>query len=469
MVKKTKKNVYAVILAGGSGTRFWPVSRQLEPKQFLKVVGKRTLIQDTFWRIKPLVPAKNIFVLTNSKYFYEIKRQLGKYAFPDKNILLEPQAKNTAPSVGWAADVINQKDPNAVMLVLPSDHLILKPKIFHGVINRAVKIAEKGKLVTLGIVAKKPITGYGYIKINKNKKAEKHGFMVDKFIEKPSVKNAEKFIKAGNHFWNSGMFVWKAETLLDEIKNHIPSLYKKLPLLRKKDSFKKIWNSLVSVSIDYGILEKSRKVAMIPADIGWMDLGSWEALNSILKKDKSGNVVRADNINFDSKNMLVWGSDRLIATIGLKNLVIVDTQDATLVCRKDRTQDVRKIVDKLKKEKRQEHVLHKTAKRPWGSYTVLENRAGYKIKTVNILPGHRLSLQLHRKRAEHWVVVEGVAKVQKGSQVQYVHANESLYIPAKTKHRLTNSTDSPLRIVEVQTGPYLQEDDIVRFKDDYKR
>jgi mannose-1-phosphate guanylyltransferase/mannose-6-phosphate isomerase len=472
-LQMSKKNLYALILAGGVGSRFWPLSRQLEPKQFLCVAGKRTLIQETLWRIKNKIKPANIFLITNSAYFFDIKRQTAGFAIPKQNILLEPEGKNTAPAIAWAARHILALDPEGVMVVLPSDHLILKPKKFLAILERAEALARKGSLVTLGIKPERADTGYGYIKISPKLKAQSSRpgyFPVEKFLEKPNQKKAEAYFRQGNYLWNSGIFIWKAATFLEEVKRYLPALYKGISALNEKN-FKTVWNKLPAISVDYGILEKSRKVVTVPADMAWTDLGSWEALaqTPILKKDGRGNVIKADCINLEGRGNFIFGSDRLITTVGLKDLVIVDTPDALLVCRKDLSQKVKDIVDVLKKNRRQEHILHKTVKRPWGSYTVLKLGDRFKIKTVDIDPGQRLSLQLHRRRAEHWVVVEGLARVRKGRKSRLVRANESIYIPAHTPHRLENPGQNHLKIVEVQTGGYLEEDDIVRFKDDYDR
>jgi len=466
-----KNHLYALVLAGGTGTRFWPLSRQLEPKQFLRVTGKRSLIQETIWRIKDKIRPANIFLITNSAYFFDIRKQTAGFNIPQENILLEPEGKNTAPAITWAAKHIYALDPEAVMVVLSSDHLILRPKKFLQILSSAANVAQQDYLVTLGIKPIRPDTGYGYLKINskfKIKNSKLRYFPVEKFLEKPNGSKAKKYFKDRDYFWNSGIFIWKAAVILKETKRYLPAIYNKINQLNKKN-FERIWKALPSVSIDYGVMEKSRKVVTIPADIQWTDLGSWQALSEVVKKDANCNIIKADCIDLGSKNILVMGQDRLITTVGLRDLILVDTADALLVCRKDLSQKVKDIVELLKKSKRQEHILHKTVKRPWGSYTVLRLGSGFKIKVVEIDPHHRLSLQLHHKRAEHWVVVEGTAKVQKGSRISLVKANESIYIPAKKSHRLENPTNKPLKIVEVQTGNYLEEDDIVRLSDDYER
>ncbi len=470
-------HLYALVLAGGVGSRFWPLSRQLEPKQFHCVTGKRTLIQETLWRIKNKIRPERIFLITNVAYLFDIKKQISHFKIPSENILLEPEGKNTAPAIGWAAKHINSLDSEAVMVVLSSDHLILKPQKFLKILDKATVVARNNYLVTLGIKPTRPDTGYGYLKISSKNLKLKY-YPVEKFLEKPNEQKAREYFGDKNFLWNSGIFIWKAAIILREIKKHLPLLYASINRINK-ENIKKVWEEIKPISIDYGVMEKSKRVVTIPADIEWTDLGSWQSLSQALKKDNDGNVIKADCINIDSKNIFVMGSERLITTIGLEDLVLVDTPDALLVCRKDLSQRVKEIVDLLKKNKRQEHILHKTVKRPWGSYTVLDvNRgfsakgglaSGWKIKLVEIEPGERLSLQFHRKRAEHWVVVEGVAEVQKGKILRLVHANESIYIPANKPHRLKNPLKVALKIVEVQTGKYLEEDDIVRIKDDYER
>ena len=464
---KNKNNLYAVILAGGVGSRFWPLSRYMAPKQFLKVISDESLIQQTISRIKRLIPANRIYIVTNLNYFFEIKKQLSSFRIPDRNIILEPDAKNTAPSIALAARYLSFIDPESTMVVLPSDHLISNNSSFIKSIERASVLAENDYLVTLGIVPKRASTGYGYIKVAKK---INNGYLVSKFIEKPSKKKVASFIKQKNYFWNSGIFVWKTNTISNEIKRHLPSLYNKISLIRPNRDIKKSWNKITPISIDYGIMERSKKVAMVAARFDWSDVGSWQALKDILRKNKSGNIIKADSLDIGSKDLFVWSKDRFVATVGLKDIIVVDTPDALLICRDDYSENVRKIVDFLKTKKRKEHLFHRTVNRPWGNYTVLRTGSGFKIKVVEIDPKKRLSLQFHRKRAEHWVVVEGKAKVTCGGKTKYIHSNQSIYIPASRKHRLENPLKNrTLKIVEVQTGRYLEEDDIVRLQDDYKR
>ena len=458
---------YAVILAGGVGSRFWPFSRQLEPKQFMKIIGQASLLQATIQRLKGVVDAPRVYIITNNIYFYEVKAQVAKFKIPDKNIILEPEGKNTAPAVGLCAKLISQIDKDAVLLVLPSDHYIKNIDNFKKAIKKAIACAKKDFLVTLGIKPSTPSTGYGYIKVA----GKKNGYIVvDKFLEKPDLNKAKKYFKNKKFFWNSGMFIWKASVFLDETRKYLPKLYANLQLINSVNDIAKVWPKIEAISVDYGIMEHSLQIALIPADFYWTDLGSWDALTEIFPKDKKGNISTADVLNLDSEGVCVFGrGKRLISTIGLKDIVIADTPDALLVCDRSKTQEVKKLVEMMKSSNRKEGQVHLTERRPWGSFTVLQQGTGFKIKLIEIAPGKRLSLQRHKNRAEHWVVVSGTAKVTSGCNVSLVHSNESIYIPKGVKHRLENPGRSAIKIVEVQTGAYLEEDDIERFQDDFKK
>jgi len=458
---------YAVILAGGVGSRFWPFSRELEPKQFMKIIGESSLLQATIRRLKGVVEPSNIYIVTNNIYFYEVKTQIAKFRIPDKNIILEPQGKNTAPAVGLCARLISGLDKDAVLMVLPSDHYIKNTDNFKRALNKAVACAKRDFLVTIGIKPNAPSTGYGYIKAWE----KKEGYLkVEKFLEKPNLNKAKQYFKNKKFFWNSGMFVWKASVLLEEIKAYLPDLYRNLGQIKSVNDIPKVWPAIKAISVDYGIMEHSQRIALIPADFYWTDLGSWDALSEIFPKDKKGNISNGDILNLDSHGVCVFSrGNRFISTIGVNNVVIADTPDALLVCDRDKTQDVKKLVEKLKLLKRKEHQVHLTERRPWGSFTILQEGRGFKIKLIEIAPHKRLSLQQHKKRPEHWVVVSGVAKVVNGEKTSLVNSNQSIYIPKGRKHRLENTTKQPLRIVEVQTGSYFGEDDIERFEDDFKR
>ena len=354
-----RNNLYAVILAGGSGTRFWPLSRETEPKQFLNILGERTLFQETLWRIKPLIKKENFFIVTNASYRAKVEKQIASFKIPKSNILLEPKGKNTAPSICWAASYIKAKNKNAVMIVLPSDHLILNKNTFLKNLDQAVKLAKEKYLVTLGIVPTRPETGYGYLKITKKKIAGKTVSYVQKFVEKPLFKKAKKFLKEKKYLWNSGIFIWKVTTILDEFKKHLPDIYFSFRERNDQAYVRKIWHRLPSISIDYGILEKAHNIVTIPSgNLNWSDLGSWEALTQVLKKNKNNNILKGDTVDIGSKNTSVFARNRLIATIGLENIIIVDTSDSLLVCHKDLSQKVKDIVAILKAKKRKEHISY---------------------------------------------------------------------------------------------------------------
>lgn len=476
-MRSANKNIYAVIMAGGTGTRFWPLSRENSPKQMIKIVGEDTMIRQTIKRLRDFVPYKNISIITNEKQAFDLKLHLVDLQ-KDKceiKIIAEPFGRNTAPAIGLAAVYLKKNSVNPMMIIFPADHSIGDEKVFIDVLNKAVQGAGKGHLVAIGIKPARPETGYGYIKTGARGKGQ--GVRkVERFVEKPDIKTAQKYFEDGNYFWNSGIFVWKASAILGEIKRYMPALYNGLLRIEKaidteseRKIIKAVYSELESQSIDYGVLEKSENVMVVPADMGWSDVGSWPALDDVLPHDGNGNIIKGNVIDIESKNSLVFGSDKLIATIGLKDMVIVDTSDATLVCPKQRAQDVKKIVDELKKSGREEHITHRTVERPWGAYTVLERGERYKIKRLVIKPGARLSLQLHRHRSEHWVVVSGTARVTNGTEIYDVHTNESTYIPMSTRHRLENLGRVSLKIIEVQSGEYLEEDDIERIDDDYKR
>ncbi|MCC7202762.1 MAG: mannose-1-phosphate guanylyltransferase/mannose-6-phosphate isomerase [Nitrospirae bacterium] len=473
-------------MAGGSGTRFWPLSREAMPKQLLRIDGDETLIQQTIARVRPLIAPGHIHVVTNKSQAEQIKYQVQE--LNRDNFIIEPAARNTAAAIGLAAVYLNHQNPDSVMGILPADHVVKNKEKFIETMRNAFKTASDGYLVTIGIKPSRPETGYGYIhagtslKIPLNppfSKGETFStpvFCVDRFTEKPDIETARAYLADGSYFWNSGMFVWKTSVILDEIERHMPSLGKGLREIKeaigKGDEasvVSKVFSGLESVSIDYGVMEKSDKVVVIPADLGWSDVGSWTALDEITAKDTRGNVIAGNVVDVESRDSIIYASNRLVATAGLSDMVVVDTEDATLVCHKDRAQDVKKIVEELKKRGAEEHLTHRTVIRPWGSYTLLEKGDRYKIKRIVVNPGARLSLQMHYHRSEHWVVVSGTAKVRRGDEEFFVNPNESTYIPMETSHRLENPGRIPLQIIEVQNGEYLEEDDIVRFDDAYGR
>jgi mannose-1-phosphate guanylyltransferase / mannose-6-phosphate isomerase len=479
-LKTEKHRMFAVIMAGGSGTRFWPLSREKMPKQLLKIGSEDTLIQQTVKRVLPLIKRQDIFVVTNHALSDEIQIQLAaKFGEPwDRSFILEPEAKNTAPALGLAALHLNRIDPEGIMVVFSADHAIRKSNEFLNLLRKAADAAADDYLVTFGIKPDRPETGYGYIKAGTPCKDDGGVGIcnVEAFVEKPDFETAKKYVANGRYYWNSGIFIWKTKRLLQEIEKHSPSLYKGLMEIQKSidtdresDVIKQVFKNLESISIDYAVMEKTDRAAVIPADIGWSDVGSWTALDDVSDRDASGNVISGNVIDIGSRDTIIYAEKRLVATIGRKDTVVVDTPDATLVCSKDRAQDVKKVVEELKKRKSGEHLIHRTVHRPWGYYTVLEEGDRYKIKRLVINPATKLSHQLHHHRSEHWVVVSGTARVTNGEKVYDVHPNESTYIPMSTKHRLENLGKIPLQIIEVQNGEYLEEDDIVRFEDDYNR
>jgi mannose-1-phosphate guanylyltransferase/mannose-6-phosphate isomerase len=475
--------MYGVILAGGSGTRFWPKSREQSPKQLLKIVGQNTMIQSTVERLLPLIPAKNIFLVTHALHAFETCQQTEIYGIPPSQLLAEPVGKNTAAAVGYAAKVLHEKDPNAIMAVFPADHVIKDPEAFCEILSRGAKIADKGYLVTLGIQPTRPEEGYGYIKQGEALDGSDGVYEVERFVEKPDAKTAQKFITEGGYSWNCGVFLWKAATILEEIQTHLPELYEKLPSIvshattnkRKYDyrildsEGEKIYDSLPLISIDNGILEKSKRVAVIPATIQWSDVGAWDALTDVAEKDADGNVLAGNVTSLDCAGSIIQGDERIIGAVGLKDLIVVDTPDALLVCDKNQAQKVKLLVNELKEKNRPEVKMGITVQKPWGSYTGLEERDRYLVKRIEVNSGERLSLQSHNHRSEHWTVVSGTALVDLDDKQITLKENESLFIPLNSKHRLANPGKTSLILIEVQMGDKVVEDDIIRYEDDYNR
>ena len=476
-----KYALYPVIMAGGSGTRFWPLSRHLFPKQLLRIGGEHTLIQQTMRRVLGCAPASNVLISTNAAQADLIRVQLVDWKEElTKGFLLEPEGRNTAPAIALAAVEVLARDPNGLMLVVPADHVVTGQRDFQAAVELASELAAGGYLVTFGIKPIRPETGYGYIKpkstVLLGKRGKLRGYPVQKFVEKPNVAKAAQYLKAGHYFWNSGMFVWRAATILEEIGAHQPAILTSMERIRdlKKDgatqqAIDDVYRQIKPVSIDNGVMERSSKAAVVPVRFKWSDVGSWGSLDEVAEKNRAGNVISGRVIDLESKQTIVYADRRVVATIGLQDMVVVDTPDATLVCPKSRAQDVKAIVDILKKQQAPEHLEHLTVQRPWGSYTVLEEGPGFKVKRVTVNPGGRLSLQMHHERSEHWVVIAGTARVTRDQEVFDLKVGESTGIPVKTKHRLENPGQETVHIIEVQNGPYLGEDDIVRFKDDYGR
>lgn len=463
---------YAVLLAGGEGSRFWPQSRTLEPKQFLSLDNGRSLFRQSIERVISLIPSTHVYVVASEIYKDVILHEVSFFNIPSSHVIFEPLPKNTAPAIALAMKIISdeQKDDKAKVVVFPCDHLIKHKDKFALLLGYAFDHCGD-KLVVFGIPPHRPATGYGYIHADKTKIVGcSLMHKVVRFCEKPDVATAQKFCNSGNYFWNSGIFAGAVGSFLRVTKECLPDLFRKICLVRNGESTEGLWKKIIPISFDYGILEKTKNLAMVRADrLGWSDLGSWQAWDELQKKDKDENIFLADSVDFGSRNLTVVGEDRLIATLGLKDLIVVDTPDALLIMAKDKSEDVKKVVSVLKKNQRPEHYCHKMVKRPWGSYTVLDSGQGFKIKLVRVYPHKSLSLQWHKKRSEHWVVVEGIAKITKDKKCTFVKKNQSTFIPAGCIHRIENPGSKILKIVEVQAGAFLSEDDIFRLKDDFGR
>ncbi len=474
-------HLHGVILAGGSGTRFWPLSRERFPKQLLEIIGEGSLLQQTFERLLQNLAPSRVTIVTNEVQAESIKFQLQQWKEDlVNNILLEPVGRNTAPAIGLAALHLLHQDPEAVMIVVPADHVLQRPKKFMTAVRFATKLAEQGHLVTFGMHPSRPETGYGYIQPNRRCRLGTQnglvGYPVARFVEKPNLPTAKRYCRLGNYYWNSGIFVWKAASILSELGLHQPQMYKHLLRLQRQfgtsdftATLRKTYIKMKNLSIDHAVMEHSDRSVVVPADFGWSDVGSWGSLEEVATLDKAGNVRNGNIIDLGSQDSVLFADRRVVATIGLDQMVVVDTPDATLVCPKDRAQDVKSIVNLLKKQEAPEHLEHRTIQRPWGAYTVLEEGNGYKVKRIEVVPGKRLSLQLHHQRSEHWVVIAGTARVTRGEEVYDLQAGMSTGIPRETPHRLENPGTIPLEIIEIQNGPYLGEDDIVRLKDDFGR
>jgi mannose-1-phosphate guanylyltransferase/mannose-6-phosphate isomerase len=475
--------LHAVILAGGGGARLWPLSRANYPKQFLKLLGEHTLLQQTILRVNELIPPQRVWVVTSLEQSPMVHSQLRVIpGLSDVQIIGEPLPRNTAAAIGLAAIHLRRIDPEAVMAVLPADHWITRPHEFVSLLQRAVNVAEDGMLMTLGVVPTYPETGYGYIQRGEPLEGKLRQqscvdiYRVERFVEKPPLLEAQQYINSGAYYWNAGIFLWRASAILQEIAAHLPVLSRGLEDIScriategAQETTAAVYKQLDSISIDYGVLEKSARLVVAPADIGWSDLGEWGAIHRLSPHDERGNVLSANVIAIDNDNSFIYGTRRTIATIGLKNTVVVDADDALLVCPADRTQEVKAVVQQLQERAGDLAQSSRTVQRPWGSFTVLEEGPQFKVKRLVVYPGAALSLQLHRHRSEHWVVVAGVAAVRNGEQELCLEANQSTYVPAGTKHRLANPGSELLEVIEVQTGSYLGEDDIVRFEDLYHR
>ena len=465
-----------VIISGGVGSRLWPVSREQHPKPFIRLGDGQSLLQKAFLRGVQLDAVQAVMTVTNRDLFFKTHEEYLEVA-PDRtllNYILEPFGRNTAAAIAAAAlEVERLYGPEEVMLVLAADHLITDQVGFQQAVNLATALAAKGQLVTFGIQPSAPETGYGYI--------EAEGHHVIRFVEKPSLDKAREFLDSGRYLWNAGMFCFSAGTLLAQMQAHCPIILAATrQCLGKSRRLQDDHTSQVELesenfalvpedSIDYAVMEKSQCVAVVPCDIGWSDIGSWTALGDLTDSDAHGNRVLGQAMLHDTRNCTIQSSDRLVGTVGVDNLLIIDTPDALLVADRNKAQDVKHLFATLKNLGHETHKTHKTVHRPWGTYTVLEEGQGFKIKRIEVKPGGRLSLQMHEHRSEHWIVVSGIAKVINGEIELTVNTNESTYIPAGHKHRLENQQSDVLVMIEVQSGGYLGEDDIVRFEDQYGR
>lgn len=467
-----------IILSGGAGTRLWPISRESHPKPFIKLPDGQSLLQKTFERAALLEGVQNVLTITNREQYFKSRDEYQpfKKSHPGTTdaFLLEPFGRNTAAAVVLGALRIAVEYGNdALMLVLPADHLIDDQAAFASAVKEACRLAGEGKLVTFGIVPDAPETGFGYI--------EAEGHSVKRFVEKPSYETALEYVNSGRYYWNSGMFCFKAGTVLEQFKQHAPEIFERAQVCWDATSNRaKANGTMLEIdadtfalipenSIDYAIMEKSQVVAMVPGSFGWSDIGSWNAINSLAVADASGNRVIGEAVLVDVGNSYIQSEGRMVAAIGLDNLLIVDTPDALLVADRSRAQDVKKVVQQLKLMDHESYKLHRTVARPWGTYTVLEEGNNFKIKRIVVKPGASLSLQMHYHRSEHWIVVSGTASIVNNGVNQLIRTNESTYIPAGHRHRLENPGRTDLVMIEVQSGEYLGEDDIVRFDDVYGR
>ena len=462
-----------VVLAGGTGSRLWPKSRAALPKQFLSLTSNSTMLQDTVTRLNGTNAEPPVFICNDAHRFL-VAEQLRKKNIEHDGILLEPVGRNTAPAIALAALHATKTGNDPVLLVLAADHLIKDQEAFHSAIVKAGALANEGKLVTFGIVPDKPHTGYGYIKAGKVLNV---GFEVADFVEKPQPETAKQYVESGDFFWNSGMFMFKASRYIEELGKYNPEMLEvcrraietEAPDLDFIRVDSEIFSTCPDDSIDYAVMEKTDSAAMVPLDAGWSDVGSWTSLWETADKDEDGNICVGDTILEKTRNSYVNAEQRLVSVIGLEDVIVVETKDAVMVAHKDDAQSIKNVVNKLKAEKRPEFEFHREVFRPWGSYDSIDNGARFQVKRITVKPGEKLSVQMHHHRAEHWIVVSGSANVTIDDNTKLVTENESVYIPIGAVHALENPGKIPLELIEVQSGAYLGEDDIVRFSDRYGR
>lgn len=470
-----------VILSGGAGSRLWPVSREMRPKPFMKLADGQTLLQKTLQRAMSLEGVSEVITVTNREYYFETKDEYLALNNDSLNasFLLEPFGRNTAPAISMAAfNVVQRFGSDAVMLILPADHLIADNESFCEAAQKAKTWVKQGGLVTFGIMPSRAEMGFGYIECGQP--LDSSFLQVARFVEKPTAEVAKQYLDSGRYLWNSGMFCFTAKTILEELKQHAPTFYEQAATCWEISNRKNANQSVIeidadsfrnqpNISIDYAVMEKTPNIVVIPCNMGWNDIGSWNAISELLHPDESGNRVVGEALLVDTKNSYIQSEQRLVAAVGVNNLIIVETADALLVADRDHTQQVREVVEKLKQIDHESHKLHRTVHRPWGTYTILEEGEHFKIKRIVVKPGASLSLQMHHHRSEHWVVVSGIAKVVNGDKNFLINTNESTFIPAGHRHRLENPGTIDLMLIEVQSGDYLGEDDIVRFDDQYGR
>ncbi len=468
--------IHPVILSGGTGSRLWPLSRSLFPKQLLALASERSLIQDTLLRATgtQFAPA---LIICNTEHRFLIAEQMREAGVAPRQIVLEPVGRNTAPAAAVAALILAQTDPEAAMLLMPADHVVKNRGAFLEAVDRAAAAARQDRLVTFGITPDSPETGYGYIRRGAALEGLANSFAVARFVEKPDAATAASYLASGDYDWNSGMFLFKAGTFLAELERLEPELLghcrdalakgaKDLDFFRLEQA---AFAQAKSISIDYAVMERTDRAAVVPVDMGWSDIGSWEALWNTAERDDCGNATKGDVLHHGSRNSYLRSEGPLVAAVGLEDMVVVATQDAVLVSHKSASQDVKRIVEQLERSGRELHTTHRKVYRPWGSYEGIDNGDNFQVKHITVNPGAKLSLQMHHKRAEHWIVVSGTALVTCGDKVFPLNENQSTYIPLGSKHRLENTGPEPLHLIEVQSGSYLGEDDIVRFEDTYGR